>query len=127
MKIFKVSFSPIMGMDDHGNPTRVGRWSCFVVAEDANSIGSVLESKLPEYASGGFDLVDTFDAGSKRAWSVNVGPEGRAYSVLVIAEDESDAMEVLGAEVVGMRRLEEYVKAGLFRTAEIDLSVEGVW
>lgn len=127
IKIYKVSFAPLLGMDDRGQPTKVGRWIVFVTAKDPNDINEVLLAKLPEYAAGGFEVLDVVDPGQNRAWSVSVGPEGRSYSMLVVAPDEALARVSLEAAVKNMPVLEDNVRIGLFRTRPIDLSKEGVW
>jgi hypothetical protein len=126
-KIFKVSFAPLLGLGDDGQPTKVGRWICFVTAKDPNDISDVLKAKLPEYEAGGFDVLEVVDPGVNRAWSVSVGPEGRSYSLLVVAPDEALARASLEASVKNMPVLEDNVRIGLFRTRPIDLSKEGVW
>lgn len=127
MRLFKVSFAPILGMDDKGEPTKVGRYMAYVTAREANGIQAVLDSAIPQYSAGGFEIVEEIDHQDNRVWSVNVGPESRSQSVIVVAPNEEAAGIALAHAVQETPNLRAHVAVGLFRTTEIDLSKEGVW
>lgn len=128
MKLFKVSFAPIIGTNDKNEQVKVGRYVCYVTAKSAAEIDGVLRAKLPELYALGFDLEEDIEVGAGNyAWSVSIGPVGRSYSVVVCAPSEAEARTALSAAVADLPYMKRYVDAELFRATLIDLDQENVW
>lgn len=128
MKIFKVSFLPVLVRKDNGEPTIGGRWMTYVTAPNPFRVEDVLRHFLPELYAEGFSVEDVIEVEpGNRAWSVSVGPQGRSYSLLISAPSEEYAEKSLAAAVENMPILKRYVDIRLFTSRPIDLDREGVW
>lgn len=128
MKLFKISFAPVMGNDDHGNPVVVGRYMTYVTAPSAAKISEVISVKLKEFDGLGFEVEEQIPVpDGHSAWSINIGPIGRAYSMVITAPSEPACRLALEKACEGMPYVRKYVEMELFRSTKIDLSVEGVW
>lgn len=130
MRIFKVRISPLFGQKDNGEPTVVGSWMCLVVAGGAKDVGRVLRSHLP----GLFDSGDGFDIDFERrvevghkAYSVSIGPDGRATSHLIIVVDGNDLKTSIIGYLSDMPNVMKYADMDLYEAKEIDMTKEGVW
>ena len=128
MKLFKVSFAPIIGTNDANEQVKVGRYIGYVTAANAPRIDAVLREKRPELAIAGYDLEEEVPVERGHyAWSVSVGPVGRSYSMVVCAPSESMARSALETAVADLPYMKRYVEADLFRATCIDLDQENVW
>lgn len=134
MKLFKVTLAPLLGEDDKGDATRVGGWMCYVTSPHASSIGDVLRKCLPHlFTSAGIAAHDVDEEISPKllrgcqAWSVSVGPEGRAQSFLVTCRDDQPLEAELKNVVAGLPSLVKYIEMGLWTARKINRKKAGVW
>jgi hypothetical protein len=128
VKLYKVSFLPILARGDNESVVTVGRYMVYVTAEDVFRIGDVLRHFLPELFEEGFTVEETIPVDyDHRAYSVSVGPKGRSYSMVITGISPEEAMKALRTTCVGTPVLNRYVEEGFFETRLIDMTKEGVW
>jgi hypothetical protein len=128
MRIYKVSFLPVIGRDDKQQPTKVGRYMTYVTAPNVFGVAGVLRAFLPELYGEGHDIEEEVDVDrANKAWSVSVGPEGRTVSLLVVAPGEEAAEKALLQATSSLPILARYVAMKLWSGRTIDLTKEGIW
>jgi len=145
-RLWRVTFFPIIGKDEEGKETKVGRWMCYVTAKNMMSVYDVIERCLPEIAKEGTvePQEEIVVPPGNCVWSVSIGMPGTqisrvvtadsidgAYPALVATIEAEDEMKESAAMAEGKKPadsgLMRFVEEGVYLSRRIDMDKEGVW